>query len=217
MTVEFKQDGQEVKIENIHQVIYDELSKCVSCYDDHGSCKYNIDLNDVKWFTTYDTTSSEMTEVELNINKRCISMEGNDCKQCIHQEVCIYKEKYDNIVQKSKDQPTPFKISCEFYRYDSPIFSPPKGELPKDHGEMNVPYYSPSTIGTIDSEGFCDNCWFYQTTFKKEQVYIGDSPCDWCIKRHMSFVSSPPREGQYQNKTTILNTLSEVMENNNDK
>ena len=86
MTVEFKQDGQEVKIKNIHQVIYDELYKCVDCYDDHGKCKYNIDLNDVKWFTTYDTTSSEITEdhTELNIKN------NEDC------------DKMDNPIEKTK-------------------------------------------------------------------------------------------------------------------
>lgn len=89
MIVEFKQDGQEVKIKNIHQVIYDELYKCVNCYDDHGSCKYNIDLNVVKWFTTYDTTSSEITEAELNIGN------NEDCDK----EDC---DKMDNPIEKTK-------------------------------------------------------------------------------------------------------------------
>lgn len=107
MTVEFKQDGQEVKIENIHQVIYDEHYKCVDCYDDHGNCKYNIDLNDVKWFTTYDDTSSEITEAELNIENDgdCDIAESEREENGLETKVALIKrkEKTNKMLLKKKN------------------------------------------------------------------------------------------------------------------
>lgn len=91
----------------------------------------------------------------------------NKCNNCIHSNVCIYKQRYQenyNALEKELKQNEPFSIEldCKEYKFNNPISS---------YKDLKINYASINP---------CEGCSIYED-IKKGKTIVNDA-CTFCSK-----------------------------------
>lgn len=95
------------------------------------------------------------------------------CDTCMHKNLCKYENQFKKFIEEKNydielDSPFNVEFICKYYREKLPNLNLDPGITYR-----NLNYCKPSS---------CEGCTFYEQYIKGNKTYIGDSPCDFCIK-----------------------------------
>lgn len=109
------------------------------------------------------------------------------CEKCVHKDVCIHKEGFNNFTHKIEDFVAPntkdnfeVEVKCKHYYEDKPII---RGfDAPDFNKDLIYPWQNPVIYSSQDNitENPCLNCSIYKDALLRPGV--PNDACSFCSK-----------------------------------